>query len=196
MNPANLLTALRFVLIPTVLAAIWRYSSTYPEGGEMWRYAACWLVLVAAISDVLDGYVARRFNYCTKIGSFFDPVVDKLGNGLVIIALTAARRAFEPVMLWYPAVIVLKELIMAAGILCMRKKVLSNGFTSLMIGKLSSFFQTAVIMWLLLKWPKGYIIYGVSGFVAVVAAVVYIRFWVSMTQEGKETWKPLTEPEK
>jgi cardiolipin synthase len=196
MNPANLLTALRLVLIPVVLAAIWRYNSMYPEGGEMWRYAACWLVLVAAISDVLDGYVARRFNCRTRIGSLFDPIVDKLGNGLVIIALTAARRSFEPVMLWYPAVVISKELIMAVGILYMRKEVLSNGFKSLMIGKVSSFFQTAVIMWLLLKWPRGYIIYGFSGFVAVVAAVLYVRLWVSIAQEGRETWRPLTEPEK
>ncbi len=196
MNPANLITALRLVVIPIVLAAIWRYNSTYPEGGEMWRYAACWLVFGAVISDVFDGYIARRFNYCTKMGSVFDPIVDKLGNGLVIVALTAARRSFEPVMLWYPAVVILKELIMAAGILYMRKKVLSNGFKSLMIGKVSSFFQTAVIMWLLLKWPRGYIVYSFSGFVAVAAAVTYIYLWVSMAQEGKETWKPLTESDK
>ncbi len=193
MNPANLITGLRFVLVPLIAAAIWRYNATYPDGGEMWRLVAFWVFAVAILTDFLDGYVARRFNCITKIGALIDPLADKIQCVLAIIALTLASRSFEPVMLWYPALIVTKEVITGAFAFTIRKKIPLSSFKPLIIGKVSVWFQAGAIMWLLLKWPRGYVIYSASGFIPAIVIITYIYLWISYTKGRKGNWEPLVE---
>ena len=120
-------------------------------------------------------------------------LADKLGNGLVIIALAAARQSFEPVYLWYPAIIIAKELMMVVGSLTIIKKTPPKGFKPLIIGKVSAIVQALAIMWLLLKWPKGIIVYSFSAFVAVLTVILYFHMWLSYFHGGKKNWKPLAE---
>ena len=193
MNPANLITGLRFVLVPLIFAAIWRYNATYPVGGEMWRFVAVWAFAVAILTDFLDGYVARRFNCATKIGALIDPLADKVQCVLAIIALSLARRSFEPVKVWYPALIVTKEIITGVLAFAIRRKIPSSGFKPLIIGKVSVWFQAGAIMWLLLKWAKGYVVYTISGFVAAIVIITYIYLWISYMKGRKNNWEPLAE---
>ncbi len=71
MTAATWITLSRLLVIPFFL-----YIVSHPDGGDRWLALA--LFLLAALTDWLDGYVARRFNQVTDLGKFLDPLVDKL----------------------------------------------------------------------------------------------------------------------
>ena len=77
MNTANKLTLLRVVLIPVYLA-LWHMD--FP--GD--NYAALAVFVIASLTDLLDGWIARHFNQITNFGKFMDPLADKV---LVLTAM-------------------------------------------------------------------------------------------------------------
>lgn len=100
-NVPNALTILRLVLVPVFVAV---YFSGYPK-------AALAVFIVASLTDLLDGKLARKLNQITDFGKLFDPLADKL---MVLTALFCQGSA--GVLPWAAVLIVLfKELIMMAG---------------------------------------------------------------------------------
>ncbi|UHA75686.1 CDP-alcohol phosphatidyltransferase family protein [Paenibacillus sp. 481] len=77
MNLPNLLTLIRFVLIPIYLVLFFMDE----------RYTAFGILLLAGCTDVLDGYIARKYNQVTMLGAMLDPLADKLMMITVIISL-------------------------------------------------------------------------------------------------------------
>lgn len=80
-NAANALTLLRLVLIPSIYVFV--------VSGE--RTLAGITFFASATTDVLDGFVARRFHQVTRLGVVLDPLVDMAHNGVTLFALAAAR---------------------------------------------------------------------------------------------------------
>ncbi len=70
-NIPNALTVARILLLPLV---VWLYAGDVPGPS----YAAAWVVLFAALSDILDGILARSLDAQTEFGRWVDPVVDRL----------------------------------------------------------------------------------------------------------------------
>jgi CDP-diacylglycerol--glycerol-3-phosphate 3-phosphatidyltransferase/cardiolipin synthase len=82
-NPPNLLTALRIVLIPVLVIFFYLPVS--------WgREAAMAVFVLAAITDWLDGYLARRLQLVSALGAFLDPVADKLMVATALVLLVQA----------------------------------------------------------------------------------------------------------
>jgi cardiolipin synthase (CMP-forming) len=102
-NVPNLITGLRFALIPVlaVLLITRRYE------------AAFGVFVVSAISDLADGFIARRWNLATRFGAIADPVADKLT--MLAVALVLASQALLPV--WVAAAIVARDILIVAGAL-------------------------------------------------------------------------------
>ncbi len=84
-NLPNILTLSRIAAIPVVIALLF-----YP--GEAARWIALGLFALAAITDYLDGYIARATRQYSRIGSFLDPIADKLLVGAVVVMLIATER--------------------------------------------------------------------------------------------------------
>jgi CDP-diacylglycerol--glycerol-3-phosphate 3-phosphatidyltransferase len=84
-NLANLLTALRLVLVPVFLVVL------YADGGhdDGWRWAAWGVFAVAAITDTIDGRVARSRGLVTDFGKIADPIADKALTGAALIGLSS-----------------------------------------------------------------------------------------------------------
>ena len=99
MNLPNKLTVLRVVLIPVFLAALF----FAPE--PMNRYGAVLIVVIASLTDLLDGKIARKYNMVTNFGKFMDPLADKL---LVMSALVS-MVALEDLPAWVVIVILARE---------------------------------------------------------------------------------------
>lgn len=97
----NILTMLRFVLIPFIFVAI--IGSDY--------LLAFILLTLSGITDILDGFIARKFNFITNFGKLIDPLSDKATQ----ISVLAALCIENIIPLWILFVVFLKEIIMIAG---------------------------------------------------------------------------------
>ena len=97
----NILTMLRFVLIPFILyfLSIDNYILTFV------------FLTLSGITDVLDGFIARKFNFITDFGKLIDPLADKATQLLTLGALVLKNI----IPLWILGWLVLKEFIMIAG---------------------------------------------------------------------------------
>ncbi|MDH4021557.1 MAG: CDP-alcohol phosphatidyltransferase family protein [Gammaproteobacteria bacterium] len=90
------------------MALVWPIVDTLLTG----RYAlALALVAVAGLSDGLDGYLAKRFDWRSRLGGLLDPLADKLL--LVSTFLTLAYASLAP--LWLAAVVVIRDVVIVSG---------------------------------------------------------------------------------
>lgn len=95
LNLPNLVTWLRIILIPLLIGIFYLPDSWLsPEGKNV---ASCAVFVVAAVSDWLDGYLARALNQASAFGAFLDPVADKLIVAAALIVLLQLERV-EPVI--------------------------------------------------------------------------------------------------
>jgi len=95
----NILTGIRMVCIPIIFACL-------SFSGRSWGLiAAAWMGL-AFITDMLDGFFARRFNSVTAVGKFLDPLADKILVSVALIMLLSMQR----VPTWMVVVIIVREM--------------------------------------------------------------------------------------
>lgn len=108
---ANLLSALRVLLIPFVLYGLWR-------DGQTLSWTTLGLVLMAGLSDVADGYVARRWGQVSTAGQILDPVADKL----VLASLGLGLVCWRGFPLWLVLLLLARDLvILAVGLYLWRR---------------------------------------------------------------------------
>jgi cardiolipin synthase len=90
LNLPNLITLLRIVLIPLIVGVFYLPDAWLTDEGK--NIAATAIFIIAAITDWLDGYLARKLNQMSAFGAFLDPVADKLVVvGALIVLLTLGR---------------------------------------------------------------------------------------------------------
>ncbi|MDL2287845.1 CDP-diacylglycerol--glycerol-3-phosphate 3-phosphatidyltransferase [Oscillospiraceae bacterium OttesenSCG-928-F05] len=138
MNIPNLLSLFRLMLIPVFVAAF------FSGGPNAYKYAAC-VFLFASATDVLDGFIARKFNKITKLGRILDPLADKLMTATVLVCIVIG----EILPVWVICVFVAKELLMLIGGLFMYGRV-KDVMASNVFGKAAtvSFFLVCMALML------------------------------------------------
>lgn len=109
MNIPNIITALRLLLIPFMASYLFK---------EQYGIAAG-LFLLGGFTDILDGYIARKFNLITSFGKVADPIADKLMQITALVLLTMQQKVPSVILI----IVVAKEVFMiAGGILLYRKE--------------------------------------------------------------------------
>ncbi len=130
-NLANVLTVVRLVLVPVVVACLL-------AGGTAWRVAAFVAFGTASVTDLLDGRVARSRGLITDFGKIADPIADKALMGAALVALSALGRLWW----WVTIVILVREL----GITLLRFWVIRYGvIAASQGGKLKTLLQALAI---------------------------------------------------
>ncbi len=105
MNIPNILTSIRILMIPVLVVLYY-----LPWEG---RYTGCAVIFaLAAITDWLDGYLARKLNQTSAFGAFFDPVADKLMVSIALVLLVESYA--NPLMTVASSVIVGREIVISA----------------------------------------------------------------------------------
>ena len=80
-NLPNILTLARIAAVPAMVALLWERPSSF-------ELALAWFVFVAAmVTDIIDGWLARKWEIETKLGAFLDPMADKLMVTTVLVML-------------------------------------------------------------------------------------------------------------
>ncbi len=166
-------TALRILLTPVVMALVLLDA----DAGAV----ACVLFCVAAATDFLDGFLARRWGLTTKLGSFLDTTADKLLVTGVLVALVAVDHASP----WIVAIIVGRELVILAlrGVIAAEGTVMQPS----LLGKSKTVVQFLAIALAILRpgEPIGgqYLdewVMLAAAAITVASAVDYVaRFWSS-----------------
>lgn len=97
----NMLTILRFLIIPLIIISI--FQGDYISG--------IILFTISGITDILDGFIARKFNLISNFGKLMDPLADKLTQISVLTSLVLVHI----IPTWILVIVILKELIMVMG---------------------------------------------------------------------------------
>ncbi len=137
-NIPNVLSLVRLALIPLFA---WLYL-----GDEGNLYAAMIVLLVSGLTDVVDGFVARRFNQITEIGKLLDPLADKLTQLAVLVCLSVRYNELIPLMV----ICLMKEVLqIVGGVLLLSRYEIVRG--SRWFGKISTvtFYgaMLAIVLW-------------------------------------------------
>ena len=101
MNLPNKLTVLRVLLIPFFVAALLAGDGQIPT----LRYVSAAIFIVASLTDMLDGKIARKYNLVTNFGKFMDPLADKLLVCAALICLVELKQ----IPAWMVIIIVSRE---------------------------------------------------------------------------------------
>ncbi|TGY96946.1 CDP-diacylglycerol--glycerol-3-phosphate 3-phosphatidyltransferase [Petralouisia muris] len=141
MNLPNKLTILRMILIVPFVACM-----LVPGLGDAGMYASVVIFIIASLTDLLDGKIARKYDLVTNFGKFMDPLADKLLVASALICLTAQGRLAA----WISIIIISREFIISG----FRLVASDNGIViaASYWGKFKTTFQMIMIVMLILNF--------------------------------------------
>ena len=142
----NILTIIRFLLIPVII--IFAFKDNY--------VATIIVLSISGITDILDGYIARKYNFISDFGKLMDPLADK-ATQVTLLAVLALQKIIP---MWIIAIVIFKEFFMVAGASFLYGKELV--VSSKWYGKLSTvlFYIAMVCSLIILYWNSTLIKYN------------------------------------
>lgn len=182
-NAPNVLTLLRIVLIPAFIAA---YYWTHPLS----HVFATGLFVLAALTDWLDGYLARRLQQTTHFGTFLDPVADKLMVAAAVIVLAELGRIYGVVAL----IIVGREITVSALREWMAHIGQAKSVAVNILGKVKTVSQLVAIPFLLYNGelfglfhtnPVGQVLILLAAGITLWSMVVYLKAAIATPSDMK-----------
>ncbi len=181
MNLPNTLTILRIFFVPFLVATMVLQDLRIEWHGVVWvpnEFLALSIFLVAAATDLLDGFLARRWGLITTVGTLLDPIADKLLISAALVSLVETHR----VPAWMVVLIIGREFAVSG----LRSIAAAEGYTiqASDLGKTKMITQVIAISMVLLsihwQWLQGFAMLWMWGVVifGLASAVGYFRkFW-------------------
>jgi CDP-diacylglycerol--glycerol-3-phosphate 3-phosphatidyltransferase len=144
LNLANMLTLARVFAVPVIVVLLYMEHAVQTA---IVTYLATGVFILASLTDMADGYVARRQNLITNLGKFLDPLADKLLIGSVLIMLV--ELGWVPA--WIVVIIICRELAVTGmrGVAADRGVVIAAD----RFGKLKTIVQSMALVPLILHYP-------------------------------------------
>ena len=170
---ANKVTVGRIVIVPLFIATVLYYS---PQRDHL-RMVSLVLFLVATISDVIDGYIARRFYQKTLAGAILDPLADKL---LLISAFFCLYivGVYFPLFrfpMWFVVTIISRDVILLLGSLIIQSTTGKLKIEANRWGKSAAFFQVLCVLGMIIQWPMTVYLWPLTVVVTIISGLIYIR---------------------
>lgn len=110
MNVPNLLTISRILMLPVIIL-LFLMENTWGETAMWWAF---WIYVIASVTDYLDGWIARKWNQTSPIGTFLDPISDKIFIATILI-LFAGMNRIDGIWL-IPAILILMREFLVSGL--------------------------------------------------------------------------------
>ena len=196
MTTANKITITRIFMIPVfVMLAVYYGASVQRGTPEEWlRAAAITVFVLAAATDGLDGYIARRYNQKSQLGVILDPIADKGLLLTAIITLSLSNWHYEfPV--WFPVLVIARDVVVVIGAMLlhyfMGKVIVHPSW----VGKTATVFQMAAISGAMLQLDYSATLFGhsvlllnvlviLAGVFTFFSGIGYIRDGIRQLQAG------------
>jgi len=178
----NILTLIRILTIPLFVY----FAMGIPDD----RMMSLWTLIAfagCAATDILDGFIARRFNLATKLGKILDPAADKLMNITALVCLSILDRRF----MLFAILIFAKEVTwLIMGLLLMKKA--KADLNPNWLGKFASFLLVIGAMCSFFYWywddifiPVHLIVTGIAVATSYVSAIYYLKIYVFDKKKSK-----------
>lgn len=161
-NLPNAVTMLRICIIPVLFFLLF-------DPDRLWSLIIASLFIMAALTDLLDGYLARRYHIVTNIGKFLDPIADKIIVNTAMIVMIPIGR----IPAWIVAIIIIRDFIIDG----IRTIATSEGMIidASKIGKRKTLCQIFALSALMIHYP----FIGANAHV-VGMVILYIALWLTI----------------
>jgi CDP-diacylglycerol--glycerol-3-phosphate 3-phosphatidyltransferase len=175
MTLPNQITIGRILLIPifVLLAVYYGHSVEVGTPNEHLRIGAIIVFVIAAVSDGVDGWLARAFSWKSKLGSMLDPIADK-GLMLTAIITLSVSNWDRSLPLWFPVLVITRDIIIVVGWMILH---FLNDYIEVspsILGKITTFFQMLTIGTVLLQCPHYDIVVFIAGCMTFLSGLAYI----------------------
>ncbi len=178
LNLPNSITLLRIAAVPVVAWLILQ---------QRWE-AACWLFLAAAVSDGIDGLLARWRDQTTQLGAAFDTVADKALGVVTLVMLTLAQA----IPLWVALAILVRDTIIVVGALSYRGLAGHLDIHPTWLGKTHMFAEFALLavvlanlaqFWMVESWIN--VLFAAVFGIAVMSGIQYVWIWGAKARRAR-----------
>ncbi len=178
---ANKVTIGRILIVPFFIATLLYYTPQRPILYDI----ALGLFLMAVISDVIDGYIARMRKQKTRAGAILDPLADKL---LLISAFLCLYRMGDDLgavrfPMWLVVAVISRDVILLIGSMLLYLFRGNLEISPSSWGKATTFFQVASILGIFFQWTFSEILWYVTVVLTLISAVDYLRNGIKILNE-------------
>jgi len=174
----NILTVIRILLTPLLVICLLK---------QMYMYSLL-LFTIAGISDGLDGFLARTFDSRTELGAYLDPVADKVL--LVTAFLSLAYLKLLP--MWLTVVVIARDILIVLGIAICSLWHVHVTIRPSMISKATTFFQIALVFFVLLDTGYPHFsrlnsgLYWITAAVTILSGLHYLYLGLNLLQGSED----------
>ncbi len=186
MTIPNYISILRILLVPVFVAAVGYYVDRQEE---FYRYLAITVFALASLSDAADGYLARRLNQTSRLGTVLDPLADKLLLVAGIVVLSQDHHPILPsVPIWLTTLIISRDAILPIGTMLISYTGVRPKVQPKLLGKLATVAQMTMILYALFKAPQAglSVLIALVGFLTLVSGGQYIYDGVTQLNSPSE----------
>jgi cardiolipin synthase (CMP-forming) len=179
------LTVLRLLLLPIFLWLLWPGTDFPGLADDQRRHLAVFILLLMCVTDILDGYLARRLQQTSRLGTLLDPTADKLLVETSLLLLCIGSRSLGGFSIPWPVVLgaYLKDLGVLIGIAVVIKRNGTVKLTSQVAGKISTAAQLTLVMATLLaadiaRWSPG-----------IAGGLIWALWWATVWATAASGWE-------
>jgi cardiolipin synthase (CMP-forming) len=192
MTLANKITVARILMIPAFVTMAIYYGESIQrhEPLEWMRFTAIAIFLIAAVSDGLDGYIARHYKQRSSLGAILDPIADKglLLSGIITLSITNWSESdpdYGKFPIWFPVLVITRDAVILVGAAILHffignKMKVKPSWT----GKVATVCQMCAIAWVMLQLrflPLIFVV-SVAGIFTLVSGIIYVMEGVRQLQ--------------
>lgn len=173
---ANKVTLCRILIVPFFIVTMLYYSLER----DYLRFLALGIFLLAVVTDIIDGYIARVRHQKSQAGALLDPLADKLLLMSAFICLYKMRDALGEIggvmfPLWVVSIFISRDVILLLGSMIIYLVHHKLDIMPTKWGKATTFFQILCILGVLLQWQFSLVLWSAAVIVTVISGVGYIR---------------------
>ncbi len=175
LNVANQLTIFRIVLVPVFIGSLHYFSDKQPY----FYWISVTTFFLACLTDALDGYIARRYKQKTELGSYIDPLADKLLLDAGFLSLSFMTHLPDAMQIpaWVTISVITRDVIIVIGSAIVFMSTNRLKAEPLFVGKLTTVLQMMTLLVALLAAPLAaqYLFYAFTALFTVISGIHYVR---------------------
>lgn len=173
----NAISIVRIILVVPIAFCLWNQN----------YLSALILFLVGGLSDGLDGFLARRYHWETKLGVILDPMGDKL----MMLTAYLILGWYKLIPWWLVALVIGRDLIIVTGTLLYRRVIGEAKLKPLFISKLNTTVQIVLVLLVMLSQVINIPVLVTESFIWIVAVTTLLSGYAYINEWGRRSWRIL-----